>query len=522
MRLHCPTTLRSRRQQRASMRRGGAGGKPACIRIRASDTWPMKWAWPAVRECRGSRSRKQSSAAASWGWRRPRRRRKSPRAQRQYESQQLRVLNDVRSQFYNVVVAQRTMQQNAELVHLAEQGLKIANDLEKGLQVSHIDVLQARVELSSTRVSAELARNRYVALWRRLAATLGAPEMQPLPLASDFETALPELSWDESLVRVLAASPEVAAARADVARATWALRRARAEPIPDLNVMASVQHDNDGGDDVANLQIMVPVPLHDKNQGAIRAAEAELRMTRAEVARVELQLQTRLAAAFERYANAREQVARYSHDILPDARKSLELVTRAYRAGRVSLPHAFGSAANCFTHQPRLLDRLGAAMGKRHGHRGLVANRQSASHDAVVPHFTARSRAANRPAQIDTRRREWSGYSVGLRGSGSILPRSVVMQRSTEREVTMIERPQTLSMMSLRVRARFGRNTKYASMRYSLVVSGTSLPPRVSLCEARSNWKSPKQCGSPSETTRRRRNALARANSSRMLNGLVT
>jgi cobalt-zinc-cadmium efflux system outer membrane protein len=49
--------------------------------------------------------------------------------------------------------------------------------------------------------------------------------------------------------------------------------------------------------------------------------------------RVELALQTRLATAFERYANAREQVARYSGEILPDARSSLELVTRGYQSG---------------------------------------------------------------------------------------------------------------------------------------------------------------------------------------------
>jgi cobalt-zinc-cadmium efflux system outer membrane protein len=157
--------------------------------------------------------------------------------------------------------------------------------------------------------------------------------MQPQPVAGDLEAGTPELTWDDSLAGLLAASPELAAARADVARATWALRRARAEPVPNLNVMASVQHDNDGGDDVANLQIMLPLPIHDKNQGAIRAAEAELRMAEAEVARLELALQTRLADAFERYANARQQVERYSRDILPDARTTLELVTRNYRLG---------------------------------------------------------------------------------------------------------------------------------------------------------------------------------------------
>ncbi|MEX2140186.1 MAG: TolC family protein [Pirellulales bacterium] len=254
-------------------------------------------------------------------------------AQQQLESQRLRVLNDVRTQFYNLLAAQRTMELSGELVRLGEQGLKAADDLFRAQEVSRVDLLQARVELSTARVSAEVAGNRYVAIWRRVAATVGAPDMQPQPAAGDLEAALPELTWDESLARVLAASPELAAARADAARATWALRRARAEPIPNLHVQAGVQHDNEGGDDVANLQIMLPLPIHNKNQGAIRAADAELRMAQAEVARLELQLQTRLAAAFERYANARRQVERYSREILPDARTSLELVTRGYRQG---------------------------------------------------------------------------------------------------------------------------------------------------------------------------------------------
>jgi cobalt-zinc-cadmium efflux system outer membrane protein len=254
-------------------------------------------------------------------------------AQQQFDSQRLRVLNDVRAQFYNLLVAQRTMELSGELVQLGEQGLKAADDLFRAQEVSRVDLLQARVELSTARVAAELARNRYIAIWRSLAATVGMPDMQPLPATGDFEAAIPELNWDDNLARVLAASPELAAARADVARARWTVSRARAEPVPNLNVQASVQHDNEGGDDVANLQIMLPLPIHDMNQGAVRAAVAELRIAQAEVARLELQLQTRLAAAFERYANARQQVDRYSREILPDARASLDLVTRAYRLG---------------------------------------------------------------------------------------------------------------------------------------------------------------------------------------------
>jgi cobalt-zinc-cadmium efflux system outer membrane protein len=258
-------------------------------------------------------------------------------AQQQFEAQRLRVLNDVRTQFYQLLVAQRTLELSDELADLGEQGLKTAELLFRPpvQEVSRVDVLQAQIELSTARVTAEQARNGYVAVWRRLAATIGAPEMQPVPAVGELDAAGPELLWDDVLARVLTASPELAAARAEVARARWTVDRARAEPIPNLNVQASVQHDNDGGDDVANVQIMLPVPIHDKNQGAIRAALAELRMAQADVARLELDLQTRLAAAFERYSNARRQVDRYSREILPDARTSLDLVTKAYRNGEI-------------------------------------------------------------------------------------------------------------------------------------------------------------------------------------------
>ena len=62
-------------------------------------------------------------------------------------------------------------------------------------------------------------------------------------------------------------------------------------------------------------------------------AQADLISARNEVRRVELDLQDRLAAAFEQYANARRQVETYTSTIVPHAEKSLELTTAGYRLG---------------------------------------------------------------------------------------------------------------------------------------------------------------------------------------------
>jgi cobalt-zinc-cadmium efflux system outer membrane protein len=46
-----------------------------------------------------------------------------------------------------------------------------------------------------------------------------------------------------------------------------------------------------------------------------------------------LDLQQRLAVAFEQYQNARCQVEKYAAQILPNAQASLDLVTAGYRQG---------------------------------------------------------------------------------------------------------------------------------------------------------------------------------------------
>lgn len=75
----------------------------------------------------------------------------------------------------------------------------------------------------------------------------------------------------------------------------------------------------------------IPIDVLDAGQGKVRQANAELVAAEHTKRQVELDLQDRLAVAFRRYANARQQAERYSQRILPRARKSLELVTKGYR-----------------------------------------------------------------------------------------------------------------------------------------------------------------------------------------------
>jgi outer membrane protein, heavy metal efflux system len=134
----------------------------------------------------------------------------------------------------------------------------------------------------------------------------------------------------------MAESPELAEARAGVVRAEAVVGRECAERIPNLDLEAGVLYNNANRDTIADVQVSVPLPLFNRNQGNIRKAQAELTFARSEVRRAALELQQRLAEAFEQYENARFQVEKYASDILPNAQMSLDLVTAGYRQGEFS------------------------------------------------------------------------------------------------------------------------------------------------------------------------------------------
>jgi cobalt-zinc-cadmium efflux system outer membrane protein len=156
----------------------------------------------------------------------------------------------------------------------------------------------------------------------------------------------------------LETSPEVAAAAAEIERARAELRRAGVEWIPNVDVMVSARHDNVSGDDVTDVAVEFPLPLFNRNQGAVQAAQSDLVRAEAELSRLELGLQDRLATAFRRYSAARRTVERYDAQILPRAKRSLDFVTNGYDRGQVDYLSLLTSQKSYYQLQIQYLDAL--------------------------------------------------------------------------------------------------------------------------------------------------------------------
>jgi len=254
-------------------------------------------------------------------------------AQQAWEVQRRRVLNDVRAAYYDALLAQRTIEISEQLQRISEEGLETTEKLRKAQEVSEANVLEAQIESDTARLDVMTARNRYWAVWRRLAAVVGRPEMEPVRLAGSPEEVPPPLQWEVIFAQLLSQSPELSQARAAVEKARCEAARQYAERVPNFEVGAGARYDTGAREMVADVSVSVPIPIFNRNQGNILKAQAELVAAQNEVRRVELDLHDRLASVFEHYVNSRQRVDAYLERILPKARKSLDLIGTGYRQG---------------------------------------------------------------------------------------------------------------------------------------------------------------------------------------------
>ena len=270
----------------------------------------------------------------------------------QLKSQAARVLNDVRIRYYEVLGAQQAMDTAAELERLAADDVKTVGQLLEAKQASRPDVLQAEIHLGAVRASHQDARLRHQAAWRQLTNAVGVAHLPSTTLPGDIEDDLPQFDWDESLRRLLAESPVLRAQAAQVRQAELEVQLQRRLVVPNINVQTVIQRDYVRQFDSVSTLVSAPIPLWNRNRGNIINAEATLRLQQQEYKRLQLALADQLAASFQQYQSARNQVE-HLRKILPLTRENIELTTQGFRQGQAGFDFLRVRDAQDLYHQTR-------------------------------------------------------------------------------------------------------------------------------------------------------------------------
>lgn len=138
-------------------------------------------------------------------------------------------------------------------------------------------------------------------------------------------------------------NPEIHLLRRKVEIARQRLEGERHEYIPDITMRVMMATDRDIDEDTYGLEMLVPLPLFDRNQGKITAAKASLEQAQRQLHAKRSSLLGSLARLTASYKDTVKNLEKYNKEILPLAEETRRFFNLAYEAGRISMIENIGA-----------------------------------------------------------------------------------------------------------------------------------------------------------------------------------
>lgn len=285
-------------------------------------------------------------------------------AEHMSQAQKYRVLNSVRSLYYEALGAQRRVEVQTQLAKLSGEAVKISNELLNVGAADQPDLLESEVEADRAEVELSMAKTELERVWRELAAVVGKPSLQPAPLEGNLEE-VPKLELESVMATLFSESPEIRTSEAAIAREEAALRRAKVEKIPDIVARGGLRYNREllefGATPVGlegTFDVSVEIPFFNRNQGNVAAARANLERAQRETDRVKLSLRMRMARAYKEYQDSLNRVEKYRTGMIPRAQKAYELYTSNFRQMAAAYPQVLIAQRNLFQLQEDYITAL--------------------------------------------------------------------------------------------------------------------------------------------------------------------
>lgn len=298
------------------------------------------------------------------------------------EGERQRLLAGLRLLYYRTLAAQARVEVRERLAALTREAVEVTDQLFNTGSADATDRLAIQNEAALVETDLSAARVELDQLWSALRSAVADPALEPGRLEGDLAAGLPDLDREEWRTKLLAGSPDLALARLSLARAEAALARERAERTPDLELEAGVREQRGGvraGDREAFADVGVRIPLWNRNQGGIAAAEAEVARAKLEAERLRLALESRYAGTFARYRQAAERARTYREGVLDRARSAYEQYLASYQQMAAAYPQVLIAQRTLIQLEEDYLLTLERAWGAATALQSLLAAEPSAS-----------------------------------------------------------------------------------------------------------------------------------------------
>ena len=202
-------------------------------------------------------------------------------------------------------------------------------------KISPVEEARARVAEANWRMEGVTAQRELDEARIRLASLLGSA-------AGEFGTLAAPVSLEDAALPagqveyLLLSAPAIERAMAEVEAGNASVQLERAQRMPDVSLILGAKREGPERERVRQniIGLSIPLPLFNRNQGAILAAERRADKARAELEGTRLRVRAEALQAQARMQAALQQESLVRLDVLPGAQYAADAAMKGFEAGK--------------------------------------------------------------------------------------------------------------------------------------------------------------------------------------------
>lgn len=252
-----------------------------------------------------------------------------------YEAKRLEIIARTANAFIDVLEGQTQMRVVNDTLRLTQVAMEAAVKRVELGKAPPMEAIRSKVAFSTAGIELEQAKRNLNAAKAKLALLWGDTVPQFDQVLGELESFV-EIPDFEILAQRLENNPMIRQSLKNIGQRKAMIELEKARRIPDITLGAGVRRYLETDNTTALLDVSIPIPIFDRNQGNVLEARQRLNKAMDERVAVELQLKTDFVNTYESLLAAQNEINVLRDEVLPGAQSAFELTNRGYQLGKFS------------------------------------------------------------------------------------------------------------------------------------------------------------------------------------------
>lgn len=246
-------------------------------------------------------------------------------------------LLDLRVQYTTAFVKALSAQEKNKL---AEENLKVIDGIHRTIieltragKVPPLEEKRSTVELNLAAIESNKAKSNFLIAARELSSLWGDSDPEFKNLSGNLE-AINKIPQLPALSSALQNNPDIVRFEKLLELKQNTLKFEKSMRIPDVTIGGGVKTDNNTDDKTYIIEMSLPIPIFNRNQGNIIRAEKELEKIKHEKLALELQIKTSFKNYITELENIKFEISIFKDQVIPGASQAIEAAKEGYKLGK--------------------------------------------------------------------------------------------------------------------------------------------------------------------------------------------